>query len=137
MNLGAVTSDSGRGTGVPHGDTLTGLVDATLGGDDVVLDEARQGVIDQMGTEALVDAAGVIAAFTMQNRAADAMGLPLDAPIEIATRALREELGVERFAAASHTPRGGLGRSLVSRVMEPLVPAMFRLLGRRSSRRSK
>lgn len=131
LALAAITAEDGLGTGVPRGDLLVRLVDATLAADEAALSVARREVIDVLGTAALVDAAGVIGTFTMQNRVADGVGLPLDAPLELATRELRAQLGADRFAAAAYTGRGGAGRALLARLVEPLLPLMLRLLGRR------
>ena len=129
--VGAITSEAGDGSGVPHGDALVRLVDATVGRDDEALADARRAVVVGLGPARLVDAAAIIGTFAMQNRVADATGLPLDAPIELATRGLRAELGADRFGAADRTPRGGWAHALVARVEEPLVPTVFRWLGRR------
>lgn len=73
----------------------------------------------------------------MQNRLADATGLPLDAPIELASRSLREMMGLERYGAAQYTDRGGWVRALLARLVEPVMPALFRLIGRRAKRSGK
>jgi len=128
--LDKVTGEEGVGTGVPRGDALVRLVDATVNGDDAALAEARQAVVDAVGAEGLVDAAGVIGAFTMQNRVADATGLPLDAPIEMATRRLRAELDVDGYGASAYTERGWV-RAFLARLAEPLLPLVLKALGRR------
>ena len=127
----AVTTADGRGTGVPQGDILIRFVDATLGTEVAALPAARRAVLDALGAPALVDAAGVVGAFTMQNRVADGVGLPLDAPLDLATRNLRAQLGADRFAAAAYTGRGGTGRNLLARLVEPLLPFILRLRSRR------
>ncbi len=127
----AVTSEDGLGSGVPHGDILTQLVNATLGDNLSELERARQAVVDELGIDGLIDAAGIIATFTMQNRVADATGLPLDAPMELGSRGFREDLGVNQFQAASYIKRGGWGRAILSKIIEPLLPTMMRLMARR------
>lgn len=126
--MSAITSEEVIDSGIPHGDIIIRLVDAALGKNKDALTEARQAVIGSMGMEGLIDVAAVIGTFTMQNRIADATGLPLDAPIEMATRSLRSELGVDNFGAAEHTDRGGLIRAVLSRLMEPLTPLIFRIM---------
>lgn len=131
LELGAVTRGDGRGSGVPHGDALVALVDAALGRDDEALAAARAGVVEAVGTRGLVDAAGVIATFTMQNRIVDAVGVPLDAPMELATRGVRQALGVEEFGGASRTPRGGWILQVASWLASRLMPMLLRWMGRR------
>jgi len=131
VDIRAVTSAEGLGTGVPHGEVLVGLVDATLQGDATALGAARKAVVDAMGEAALVDAAAVIGTFTMQNRIADATGIPLDDVIKLATRGLRAEMGVQSYGAADRNPEGGFGRKLEAKLLEPIAPALFRFMGRR------
>lgn len=130
LALRNITTEDGMGTGVQHGDTLVRFVDATLAADDGALAVARQAVIDAAGIRGLVDAAGVIGTFTMQNRVADATGLPLDAPLEMATRNLRAELGVDGFSAAAYTDSGGWLLALLARIAEPLMPLLLKLASR-------
>ena len=137
LALDKITGEDGLGSGVPHGDVLVRLVDATLKADDAVLATAREAVIDALGREGLVDAAGVIGAFTMQNRVADATGLPLDTPMEMATRSLRAELGVDQFSSAAYTNKGGWARAVVARLVEPLLPIFLRVIGRLKKGRKK
>ena len=75
-------------------------------------EEVREG----LGWEGLVDIGGVIGVFTMQNRVADGTGLPLDTPVELASRNVQQQLGVERFQSASNTERGGAGKALAARL---------------------
>ena len=136
VNLSALTSDDGRGSGVPHGDAIVRLVDAALGDDDDAVAAARAELTRAMGKEALVDAAAVLGTFTMQNRVADATGLPLDTPLELASRGVREELGSDRFASAAHTHTGGMASALLSRVAQKLAPSLLRLVSRARRRRA-
>lgn len=92
----SITSDDGLGTGVEHGDIIVKLVNATLANDDT-LPTVRQTVVDTFGQAGLVDMAGVIGTFTMQTRIADVTGLPFDAPFEMGTRKLRQQLGADDF----------------------------------------
>ena len=140
VDSAAVVKKDGRGSGVSHGDVLIDLANATLaaaaaGADDQALVAARQGVIAAMGQAALVDSAATIATFCMQNRVTDATGLPLDPPLELATRALRAKHGVNRFHAARHTTTQGAGAAVAARVLAPLTPLVLRLAGRWANRR--
>lgn len=104
FDLSAVM-EGGHAGGVQHGELLLALVDAVIGDDDARLAEARRAIVDTIGPEALVDSAAVIATFSQMDRIADAAGIPLDEPLEMMTRDLRDELGVAKFASAANTPR--------------------------------
>ena len=134
LNIGAIAKHDGRGSGVPHGDALVALVNAALGDDASALAAARQEVVDALGMAALADSAATIATFTIQNRVANATGLPLDPVVEMASRTLRSDLGVESFGTASHTSTGGWATALAARIMAPLAPLFLRLAGRLAGR---
>ena len=78
----------------------------------------------------MIDSAGVITNFRIQNRLADATGLPLYATMELATRSLRAELRVDKYNASAHSPKGGWIQSVLSRIIEPFAPKVFRLVDR-------
>ncbi len=115
---------------------LVGFVDATLSAEAPEIAKARGRVRDELGGEAVVDAAAIIGNFERMVRIADGTGIPLDMPIKLATGSIRSDLGLDRFGSAAHTPplRGwqrGLGRAL-----EPLLGLALRFAGRRSKRAS-
>ena len=84
-------------SGVPHGKQLIGFAEAVVTGDPALLDAARSAVVDAMGGDALVDAAGVASNFERMVRIADATGIPLNPDMESATADLRAELGLEKL----------------------------------------
>ena len=94
-----VDADAASHSGVEHGALLLAFSDAVVGDDDTALAAARAALIAVAGTEALVDAAGVASNFQRMVRIADATGIPLDVPLEVASKDLREDLGLGRFAA--------------------------------------
>jgi hypothetical protein len=105
-----------------------------LGQDDAELGAARSALLAAVGSEAFVDAAGVVANFQRMVRIADGTGIPLDAPLELLTQDLREELGIEHFGSAANTPKVGRIRRSLGRVLRPVALAALRQLGGRSSR---
>ena len=135
LDIGQISSADGLGSGVQHGDLLVRFADATLKGTPEALSSARQAVAAAIGTAGLVDAAAIIATFTLQNRAADAAGLPLDTPIEVATRRMRTRIGADQFNAASYTAKGSWVSDLLTPIAEPLAKSLFKLIGRRSKKR--
>jgi len=82
---------------VEGGDLLIGMVDATLSGDLSVRSRVASGVQAMLGPEALVDAAGVIATFSMMNRIADATGMPVGKGALQRTEDFRASAGIDRF----------------------------------------
>jgi len=124
-----VTRGSGEGTGIKHGDELVRFVNAVLGVGDGSLDAARSALVGAVSSPGMIDAAGVISAFTMMNRVADCTGLPLDPPMEMASRALRAEIGTDSYPSATNTPKGGWWSGIGARILGWLLPRLVRLMG--------
>ena len=82
---------------MPHGELLIGFVEAALSGDGTGLPAARAEVRHVLGDAAFVDACAVIASFNAVVKVADAVGIPLEAVKEAATRDLRAELALHRL----------------------------------------
>ena len=91
-------------SGVAHGELLREFTEAAVARDEAALSNTRERIRLELGPEALVDAAAVVANFQRMVRIADATGIPLDAGFEVVTRELRDELGVARFASSTNTP---------------------------------
>ena len=128
--MARVVGGAGDG-GVPGGAALAAFAEAALLGDESTLAASRAALLAAVGPAALVDAAAVVGNFEMMDRIADGTGIPLDGVVATASGGLRRALGLERFASAANTPRAGLARRLLGRVLEPLAP---RVLLRRSRR---
>ena len=78
--------------------------------DDGALKRERETLLDALGPAAFVDACGVVGAFNVVDRIADATGIPLDGPLQDMSVDVRQELGLARFAAAANTPGATEGR---------------------------
>src|SRR5262249_42163424 len=78
-DLGAVVGAATGDCGIPRGDLLVDFAEAVLGGDEASLARARMRLTEALGTDALVDAAAVVANFNAIDRIADATGIPIDA----------------------------------------------------------
>lgn len=76
---------------------LIALAEAIVADDRPALAVARQRIVEVMGSEAFVDAAGVAAYFNGIDRIADATGTPLDPASAEATAAMRAALGIDKF----------------------------------------
>ena len=86
-------------SGVEHGAVLIAFAEAMAGEDDAALARARQAVVEVLGAEAMVDAAGVASNFERMVRIADSTGIPLDERMEVLSKPVRDKLHLERFAA--------------------------------------
>ena len=65
---------------------------------------ARTRVLDELGPEALVDAAAVASNFERMVRIADATGIPLDSFLDERTVDIRAELHLARFESPGNRP---------------------------------
>ena len=83
---------------VPAGEVITTFVQSALGADEVALQVARQRVVDRLGWERLVDLTAVMAMFELNTRAADAIGIPLEAPSVEGRNGLARRFGFDARA---------------------------------------
>jgi hypothetical protein len=128
-DLHAVTEGADIASGVEGGDVLVRFAESAVRGDED-LPLARGAVAEQLGPEALVDAAAVVGNFERMVRIADGTGIPLDTPVSLLSADLREELGIDRFGSADETPPVGLLKRAAARAIGPLVPHLMRLAER-------
>jgi hypothetical protein len=91
-------------SGVAHGAILIGFAEAMVGDNDEALAQARQAVIEALGPEAMVDAAGVASNFERMVRIADATGIPLDERLELLSKEVRDQLHLQRFTVYKEIP---------------------------------
>jgi hypothetical protein len=105
FDLHAVTEGTTTvSSGVAHEETLLALVEAMVSDDEEALAPARTRVREELGPEALVDAAAVASNFERMVRIADATGIPLDSFLDEMTVDLRAELNLARFESTANTP---------------------------------
>lgn len=136
MDVHAVVDPARAATsGVAHAAALLALVDALVDGDDAALAGARARVRGELGAAALVDALAVAANFERMVRIADGTGIPLDAPVAIATADARAALGIDDYTAAANTPPPPWLQRLLAPLLRPLMNALLRAVGRRPPRR--
>ena len=83
---------------VPGGRELIGFVNATLSGNGI--SAARAAVVEALGEDATVDAAGVIGNFEMMNRIADGVGMPVGPGTRQRMAGIIRELRLDRFPHA-------------------------------------
>jgi hypothetical protein len=130
-DLRAVNEGAKAASGVRCGAELLAFTDAVLSRDAVAIAAARAELRAALGPEAVVDAAGVVANFERMNRIADAIGIPLDLPAGAASLDVQQELGLRRFASASHTPEPTPLQRALRPIAKPLLRIGARLLGGR------
>ena len=93
--------------GVPHGDWLRALTEATIKGDWLRLADIRPKAEAAMGPQQTVDALTVAAAFNGITRVAVATGIPLDQNTADTTANMREQTGIQRFEYTEKSARYG------------------------------
>ncbi len=104
VNLTSVTNSDAE-SGIPHGAILIAFAEAVLVENDATLESSRGKVLKDLGAEALVDSAAVVATVMQMDRIADATGIPLDSAFVERTHEVRAELGLNSFASAQNTPQ--------------------------------
>lgn len=134
---GLADAESAEDSTVPAAGALIGLVEASFSSNAEDGVAARERVRRELGSEALVDAAGVIGNFERMVRIADGTGIPLDAPVNVATEAVRGELGIDDYGSAENTAAVRGWQRLMGRVLEPVVRVVLRRVGRRARSRDE
>ena len=102
VNLRAVM-DPSIDSGIEHGHALLAFADAVTGTDSAALATAHERLHDEMGDAALVQAAAIIANFSMNDITANATGIPLESMIVTASTDFREPLGLDAFPSARNS----------------------------------
>ncbi|MFT5133371.1 MAG: hypothetical protein ACI9SC_001842 [Gammaproteobacteria bacterium] len=95
--------------GIPHSEVLLRFANAFMGTDSGALTVAREALVNEMGPEAMIDAAGVASNFQRMVRIADSTGIRLESmgdEMDAMTEELNEKLGINEYisAANSRTP---------------------------------
>ena len=137
VNLQSVTNGSEIQSGVRCQDELIRFAEAAIGHDEVKITEARQALREIMGDKAVVDAAGVIANFQRMVRIANGAGIPLDKPMALVSAPMRSELGLDNYASSVNTPELSLMQKILARLLNPLVPVLFKRIAKRVSGEEK
>lgn len=99
VELRSVVDGNSIDSGVPGGALLIDFVEAALT-EETKLSAARNELEAALGSEALVDAAGVIGNFQRMVRIADGTGIPLDARSVESSESMRKTLHLNEFESA-------------------------------------
>jgi hypothetical protein len=134
VNLKGIVEGNEVQTGLRGGEALIRFAETSVGDkvDDIRV--AREAVKEELGENAMVDAAGVIANFQRMVRIADATGIPLDTPVAMMTSSIREDLGINKYGSAGNTPALSLPQRLLGRVLQPALPLVVKLMTRNMSK---
>jgi hypothetical protein len=96
LDIRAIVNDS-VGSGIPGGNVILRFVDAVMSGTESDQGAARTAIVDELGPESLVDAAGVFGNFQMMNRVAEGTGIPVPGAAVEREAQMVETLGLNRF----------------------------------------
>jgi hypothetical protein len=99
VDLNVITSGLEVESGVPAEAELVNFAEAALAQDNDAISTARSDLAREIGTQGMIDAAAVIANFQRMVRIADGTGIPLDAPMAMVTKEMREALGINEFGS--------------------------------------
>ena len=99
FDLNSVIGDGDGDVGVVHGDLLVAFSDAVVADDERAMDRCRATLVEMLGDEALIDAAGTVASFNAVVRVADATGIPLDEFKQDPARGIMNDLGIDDFSS--------------------------------------
>ena len=104
VNIAAVANPT-LDCAIEHGDVLLAFADAVSGTDRGAADTARSRLVERMSPRPLVQAAAIVANFSTNDRAANALGIPMEGMFLDDTTTFRRELGFDEFPSARNTPR--------------------------------
>jgi len=104
VDLTVVNQTAAADGGVTHGARLLAFTDAILRGDEAARTRERAALRAVLSAECFVEIAGLIAAFNVVDRVADATGIPLDTMMLTMSGDVRRQLNLARFASAANTP---------------------------------
>jgi hypothetical protein len=91
-------------SGVENGRELVKFADAITGVSTDALNVARDAVVSEMGSPAVVSASVIAANFSMLDRIANAIGISLDSMMVKPSADIRELLGINKYSSAANTP---------------------------------
>lgn len=102
VNLLAIT-DRNVELGMENGAVLLAFADACVGNDAIALNHARAELVAKMGGNALVQASAIAGNFSMNDAAANAIGIPMESLFLGDSEDYRQDLGINDFPSARNT----------------------------------
>jgi hypothetical protein len=89
--------DTTQTTGIPGGEALIALVDATMLGTSSDRSKARAWIHDEIGMDGVVMAASTYGNFEMMNRIAEGTGIRANEQTRASSADWQQKLGLDRF----------------------------------------
>ena len=133
----AVDGSDGVDGGIAHGALLSEFAEAAVMRDSATLEKTRARIRAELGDEQLVDAAALVAHYERNDRLADALGIPADAPMQLMMGDMQDQLGIKKYASAQNTQPPGAIKLALGRVFRGvLIPLLKRLARRKQAQAS-
>ncbi len=92
--------------GIPHSGVLLRFSNAFMSFDEQQLEKAREELVTEMGSAAMIDAAGIASNFQRMVRIADGAGIPLESmgeEMDSLIEELNEAHGINDYSSAANT----------------------------------
>ena len=102
LELAAIV-DPEKVLGIAGDKTLLQFADAVIGNDPAVLESARVQLLANLGEDALIGAAAVVANFSRNDRIANACGIPLEPDFVNQGMDIVDTLDLRRFYSAQNS----------------------------------
>ena len=90
-------------TGLDHGNLLMDFTDELIARNGKALDQIRNELTDKLGKRAIVEASVTVATFSMLDRIANAIGIPLEKNMVDMSEDFRGQLGINGYYSAKNT----------------------------------
>ncbi|MCA8966862.1 MAG: hypothetical protein H6977_15800 [Gammaproteobacteria bacterium] len=92
-------------TGVEHGQALLAFASAVLGSDRAVVASARDALAAAMGPAAVTSAALTAGVFSLVDRAANGVGIPVEPMVMKPSADFRARYGIDEYPSARNSIR--------------------------------
>lgn len=93
--------------GIPHSRALFRFVDGILNKNPDELAAARERLVEELGSEAMIDTAGIVSNFQRMTRIADCTGIPTkswgDEDLDSMAADLEQALGIDQYISAANS----------------------------------
>ncbi|MGE0485967.1 MAG: hypothetical protein AB7Q81_17605 [Gammaproteobacteria bacterium] len=90
-------------TGIEHGEVLLAFASALLGDDREALSDARDALAERMGAAAVTSAALTAGVFSLVDRAANGVGIPVEPMVMKPSADFRARYGINEFLSARNS----------------------------------
>ena len=138
LDISAVTDGQAAAekSGIAHARELVAMAEGVVSGDETALASSRTQLSEAMGEQAMVDIAAVAGNFQRMGRIADGCGIPLDAPLQMISADVRDELRLERYGTSANTPPPGLLVRTLGPLVRSIAPRAVKFISRRMGART-